>query len=253
VADRVAEILAAAHATGDAGEFRTLLLRQFRDATGGDGAVFVPGADPASFVCFDHDRSVCEQFFAKPERYERESTRMAQAVREGRPYLDAQLFPDRNKLALYADLGLHSMLGCPLAFRGRSMGLILVVKDRADFDPSAVASAEALASVAAIAEAAHRSMNGDHDDDTAMRGAFARLTERERQVAQLLAAGMQNKEIASVMGTSPNTIRKQTVSIFGKLGLRGRTDVARWVERLGILQSRAGGPDGSLPSIRSER
>jgi DNA-binding CsgD family transcriptional regulator len=237
IADRIAEILAAAHAMGDAESFRTHLLRHFRDAAGGDGAVFAAGAGASAMQCFDHDRAVCERFFAHPEHYQRESSRMAEASRTGRPFLDVQLFEDRSKLALYADLGIRALLGCPLAFRGQWLGHIMVVKERADFDPAALAQVEVLAPAASLAEAARRSMN-DGDDDAAMRGAFAALTERERQIAQLLASGLRNKEIAQIVGTSPDTIRKQTVSVFGKLGLRGRTDVARWVDRLGIARQR---------------
>jgi DNA-binding CsgD family transcriptional regulator len=247
-ADRVAEILAAAHESGDTESFRTHVLRHFRDATDGDGAVFATSASASAIQCFDHDRSVCERFFAHPENYRCESARMAQASRTGRPYLDVQLFEDRSKLALYADLGIRALLGCPLVFRGQFQGHIIVVKERGDFDPAVLAQVEVLAPAASLAEAARRSMNGD---DAAMRNAFAGLTRRERQIAQLLANGLRNKEIAQIVGTSPDTIRKQTVSVFGKLGLRGRTDVARWVERLGIAPEQpTHGSNGSSPRIR---
>jgi DNA-binding CsgD family transcriptional regulator len=240
---RVIDILSAAHTLADRHQLRTHILRQFRDASGGDGAVFV---DATSLLCFDHDRAVCERFYAHPERYQFEAQAIGEASRRGRPFVDAQLFADRSRLPLYADLGVRSLLNCPLTFRGRAVGHIVIINDRGDFDPAVMPHIEELATATALTEAAVQS--SDHDPaDKAMRAAFAALSERERQIAQLLAAGLQNKEIAQVFGTSPNTIRKQTVSIFAKLGVRGRIDVARWMQRLAFAcDNLPHGPSGSL-------
>jgi DNA-binding NarL/FixJ family response regulator len=128
----------------------------------------------------------------------------------------------------------------------RNLGQIMVIKDRADFDPSVLPLVEELASAAALTEAALQAVSADPADD-AMRAAFDALSDREQQIAHLIGAGLQNKEIAQVFGTSPNTIRKQTVSLFGKLGVRGRTDVARWTQRLAVpCDNLSHGPNGSL-------
>jgi RNA polymerase sigma factor (sigma-70 family) len=240
---RVADILGAAHTLADREQLHNHILRQFRDAAGGDGAVFVDGT---SLLCFDHDRAVCERYFAHPERYQLEARAMGEASLRGRPFLDAQLFANRSRLPLYADLRVRALLNCPLRFRRRAVGHIVVINDRADFDSSVLPLIEELAAAAALAEAALQATDSDPADE-AMRDAFSGLSERERQIAQLLAAGLQNKEIAQAVGTSPNTIRKQTVSIFAKLGVRGRIDVARWIERLSLpCDNLPHGPSGSL-------
>jgi DNA-binding NarL/FixJ family response regulator len=52
------------------------------------------------------------------------------------------------------------------------------------------------------------------------------LSPRETQVATLVARGLHNKEIAAVLGTSPETVRKQTRQIYGKTGTSGRVQLA---------------------------
>jgi DNA-binding NarL/FixJ family response regulator len=48
------------------------------------------------------------------------------------------------------------------------------------------------------------------------------LTSREREVARLIRTGLPNKGIAALLGTSVETVRKQTARIYRKLGLSGR-------------------------------
>lgn len=51
------------------------------------------------------------------------------------------------------------------------------------------------------------------------------LTVRERDVFSLVRAGFQNKEIAAMLGTAADTVRKQTIAIYGKLGVGGRGEL----------------------------
>jgi DNA-binding NarL/FixJ family response regulator len=53
-----------------------------------------------------------------------------------------------------------------------------------------------------------------------------RLTLRESEVTALLARGLQNKEIARTLFLSENTIRKYTETIYRKLGVNSRLEVA---------------------------
>lgn len=51
------------------------------------------------------------------------------------------------------------------------------------------------------------------------------LSPREREVAELVARGLQNTEIAHVLGTSPATVRNQLHAIFRKLHVTTRAEL----------------------------
>lgn len=55
------------------------------------------------------------------------------------------------------------------------------------------------------------------------------LTQREREVATLVADGRATKEIAARLGISFHTARHHTERVFHKLGVRARVEVARVV------------------------
>jgi DNA-binding NarL/FixJ family response regulator len=67
------------------------------------------------------------------------------------------------------------------------------------------------------------------------RPAHQRLTGREREVLQLVAAGLTNAEIAAELGLSPNTVKEHASSMFRKLGARNRADAVVRAQRLGVL------------------
>ncbi|MDQ0377874.1 helix-turn-helix transcriptional regulator [Amycolatopsis thermophila] len=63
--------------------------------------------------------------------------------------------------------------------------------------------------------------------------ALAELTERELDVARLVAAGLSNQEIARRLYLSPKTIEHHVGRILAKLGLRRRGEVAAALVRIG--------------------
>lgn len=78
----------------------------------------------------------------------------------------------------------------------------------------------------------------DTDDVTSGSGASAladELTEREREVLTLLVAGRTNRQIAEELMFSFGTIRADTVSIYRKLGVKGRTDAVAHAVSNGIV------------------
>jgi DNA-binding CsgD family transcriptional regulator len=69
------------------------------------------------------------------------------------------------------------------------------------------------------------------------------LSEREHEVAALVASGCSTKQIAEALFVSPHTVRAHLRSIYRKLGAKGRVDVAR-----AIMGASVSAPDDS-PSI----
>jgi DNA-binding NarL/FixJ family response regulator len=61
------------------------------------------------------------------------------------------------------------------------------------------------------------------------------LTEREREVLELLAEGLSNKGIAQRLGISDQTAKFHVASIAGKLGARNRTEAVRLALRQGLI------------------
>lgn len=55
---------------------------------------------------------------------------------------------------------------------------------------------------------------------------FERLTEREYEVVEAVAEGLDNAEVADKLFMSEGTVRNHISSILAKLGLRNRTQVA---------------------------
>jgi DNA-binding NarL/FixJ family response regulator len=53
-----------------------------------------------------------------------------------------------------------------------------------------------------------------------------RLSEREKQIAALVARGMKNKDIALQLTISENTVKRHLQSIFSKTGARDRLELA---------------------------
>ena len=53
-----------------------------------------------------------------------------------------------------------------------------------------------------------------------------RLSERERQIAYLVARGMKNRDIAQQLSISENTVKRHLQSIFSKTGAKDRLELA---------------------------
>jgi NarL family two-component system response regulator LiaR len=60
------------------------------------------------------------------------------------------------------------------------------------------------------------------------------LTEREREVLELIASGLNNREIAERMIISEKTVKTHVSSILGKLGVEDRTQAAIWALKHGV-------------------
>jgi DNA-binding CsgD family transcriptional regulator len=63
------------------------------------------------------------------------------------------------------------------------------------------------------------------------------LSPRERQIAQLVARGHTNAEIADSLGISPLTAKWHVSEILRKLGFRRRVQVAFGARELGLAEA----------------
>jgi two-component system response regulator DesR len=61
------------------------------------------------------------------------------------------------------------------------------------------------------------------------------LSEREREVLDLIAGGATNREIAVRLYLSPHTVKEHTSALYRKLRARNRAEAVQRAQRLGLL------------------
>ena len=78
--------------------------------------------------------------------------------------------------------------------------------------------------------------------ESAVHGTFAHLSSRERDVLALIAAGLDNHEIATRLFLSEKTVRNHINSIFGKLDVRSRAQAIVLARDAGFGPTASGRP-----------
>jgi DNA-binding NarL/FixJ family response regulator len=73
---------------------------------------------------------------------------------------------------------------------------------------------------------AHVILDAMVSDHPAVPSSMARLSGRERQIANMVARGMRNRDIATDLSISENTVKRHLQSIFSKTGSRDRLELA---------------------------
>lgn len=64
---------------------------------------------------------------------------------------------------------------------------------------------------------------------------YERLTDREKEILHLIAAGNTNREIAEALFISVNTVHNHRTSIMDKLGLHNRMELLKYAIRKGLI------------------
>lgn len=62
------------------------------------------------------------------------------------------------------------------------------------------------------------------------------ISEREKEVLELLAAGRSNKEIANQLDVSPNTVKTHVAKLYEKLEVSRRTEAILRARELGMIR-----------------
>jgi FixJ family two-component response regulator len=71
-----------------------------------------------------------------------------------------------------------------------------------------------------------------HDHAAKARELLVRLTPREREVCDLVARGLLNKQVADILGTSHRTVKIHRARVMQKLGVDSVADLVRLLSRL---------------------
>lgn len=62
-----------------------------------------------------------------------------------------------------------------------------------------------------------------------------KLTARESEIARHVAVGMRNAEVAARLSLTESTVKTHLTNIFQKLGIRDRTELARYAIKTGLV------------------
>lgn len=82
-----------------------------------------------------------------------------------------------------------------------------------------------------------RAKGGGNPATGAKRPLDVPLTEREQEIARLVAAGQMSKEIAAKLNLSVRTVEKHRANIMEKVGVREVASLTRWCIQVGLVDN----------------
>ena len=107
-----------------------------------------------------------------------------------------------------------------------------------DFLEKPVRRADLLEAIARATQRTHRS-EAEAIDLNSLKGRYAQLTPRERQVFALVAAGLLNKQIAAELGNAEKTTKQHRGVVMNKMQAASLADLVLMAEHLGVRPSHA--------------
>ena len=182
------------------------------------------------------DASVVRLYATNRARYERSGRRLLRAMEPGRSIVDTQIYKHRERehLDLYAEVllpqGASSLLCASVHHRGRPVCQVFLKRHGrgATFRDRDAESLDGFLPALALADAGFQYSPALSwgDTDRVMCLETRPLGSREAEVALLVCKGLRNREIAMLFGTSCETVKKQVRSLFAKLGVSNRAELA---------------------------
>lgn len=172
------------------------------------------------------------------ERFDRELQRAWQhALRSDCLFLGHEVFSEAEwqSSGLYSELfapnGIECLLGALLTTPLGAAGMLLVGRhDKArGFDRTKLTQWLPLLRLLGLLTAGFSdNAGGAPAERSAPSAAVQRLSFRERRVSEMISHGMTNREIATALALSPNTVRNQIAALFAKIGVRNRSELVSW-------------------------
>jgi DNA-binding CsgD family transcriptional regulator len=117
-----------------------------------------------------------------------------------------------------------------LVIQQRVVGAIVLMSRReAAFSAAEVARLRRIAPTLAIGDALHQGLDQAPaaSQPVGLVCSDQRLSQRQREIAEHVALGHTNREIAAALGLSPHSVRNHLVRIFEAVGAANRADVVR--------------------------
>ena len=190
--------------------------------------------DPRTRIgAFGPSASYADQFAANRSRYAKSLARYYRAFQHG-PVIDTEVYEhrERRRLAVYVELflpqGASSILASSVSYRGRPVGVIVLKRHGRStrFHARDVEALGGLLPAIGLADAGFQYSLAATPTGAPRCANWSLLSPREMQVAQLVSRGMRNGEIAALLGTSCETVKKQLRSAIDKVDASNRTELA---------------------------
>jgi DNA-binding NarL/FixJ family response regulator len=143
---------------------------------------------------------------------------------------------DATASTLYQSALKQRLFPLPWALTAIDYGTLLIAQDHTDTAESmlreAVTALEKIGATAYLPVAQRHLDNVIERNSSAQSNAYAAMTAREREVAELLAEGHSNKAIAERLVVSESTARFHVSNILRKLQLHSRAEVPRVLKEM---------------------
>jgi DNA-binding CsgD family transcriptional regulator len=211
------------------------LLAWLSECVGCGSSIFIPAPD-RRIPPTEHNKEgfthLSKRYVDEADRYQPDLVKCGQMIRKDGIYIDNDVFTsnERRELAFYAEIirpqGISSQLIIGTYFHGTYRGAFYLSRHGpvTRFRSSTVERIRPIIpSLALVEVAASTSKPPAHASITPQESI---LGMREREVARLAVRGLETKEIAALLGTSPATVRNQLHVIYRKLDVSNRAELA---------------------------